>query len=99
MEERVHPGVEGVESAFLKSARCRGLERTFLETTAAGRVAAGDIVAICSDPGMGKTQLATAIMGHLSFDVFETISLSGLDEDLACIRLAKASRRISPNLR
>ena len=98
-EARTRPIPENGERAFLKSMRCRSLERTFLENTAAGYASSGEIVAICADPGMGKTQIATAIARRIPSDETEVISLSGLDGELAGIRLTKAARRIGPRLR
>ncbi|RVU98063.1 hypothetical protein EII22_03020 [Coriobacteriales bacterium OH1046] len=78
---------------------CRGVARPFLETTLASRARDGEVIALCADPGMGKTQLADAIGKRLLPDEVVWINLSGLDGEMAADRLARETRRLAPHLR
>ena len=50
--------------ALPRGTRCRGVERAFIEGALAGYAAEDEIIALCADPGMGKTQLAAAIASY-----------------------------------
>ncbi len=78
---------------------CGNLTRTFLESAVVEHVGAGDIVALCAEPGMGKTQLACAVAERLHADAVEFISLTGFDSETASVRLSKTARRLAPRLR
>lgn len=86
-------------SRYPGGAACRGVTRPFLETTLASRARDGEMIALCADPGMGKTQLAGAITRRLLPDEVVWINLSGLDGEMAADRLAREMRRLVPHLR
>lgn len=85
--------------ALPRGTRCRGVERAFIEGALAGYAAEDEIIALCADPGMGKTQLAAAIAWRIKPYETAWVELGGMDAEAAAARLTREARRLGTHLR
>ena len=100
MAKRRTDSKDALEAAApLGDIRAGKIERPFLESTLAGLLRDGEVVAICADPGMGKTQLALRVSQMLACDEVAMISLTGFTSEMASDRMLKESARISQRQR